>query len=50
MNDLIIVVLVAIGIYFMVKRGGCCGGHSDKGETMKNNKSSCCSKEREIND
>ncbi|ABR47305.1 hypothetical protein Amet_1093 [Alkaliphilus metalliredigens QYMF] len=37
MGDLFVVALVAGMIFFMIKRGGCCGGH----DKSKENKSCC---------
>lgn len=42
MYDWIIVAFVVVWIFFMVRRGGCCGGH-DHGNTHQSTKNgSCC--------
>lgn len=39
MADWIVVGVVGILIFFMIKNGGCCGGHG-----KKDNSKSCCDK------
>ncbi|SET05425.1 hypothetical protein SAMN05660297_01237 [Natronincola peptidivorans] len=44
MNDLIIVALVGVWIFFMFRRGGCCGGgrsHEDQHNRSSENKGCC---------
>lgn len=42
MYDWIIVAFVAIWIFFMIRRGGCCGGHSHGEDHQGSSKGSCC--------
>jgi len=43
MYDWIIVAFVVVYIFFMVRRGGCCGGHSRENTHKGIESRSCCS-------
>ncbi|WP_198006333.1 hypothetical protein [Alkaliphilus oremlandii] len=50
MYDWIIVAFVAAYIFFMIRRGGCCGGHSNSNTHQSTGNKNCCSGNRdEIN-
>ncbi|ABR49410.1 hypothetical protein Amet_3273 [Alkaliphilus metalliredigens QYMF] len=42
MGDIIVVTLVAGMIFFMIKRGGCCGGHGNGEHDQSKENQSCC--------
>lgn len=48
MYDWIIIVFVAVWIFFMFRRGGCCGGHRNKNHDNSNE--SCCNNSDDIKD
>jgi len=43
MYDWIIVAFVVVWGFFMVRRGGCCGGHSQGNKEKSTRSGSCCS-------
>jgi len=49
MYDLIIVVFVAIWIFFMIRRGGCCGMHRNTSHRVSENKSCCGGNHSQVN-
>lgn len=44
MYDWIIVAFVVVYIFFMLRRGGCCGGHSHSNTDQGAGNGNCCSR------